>query len=198
VPELRRRDPAPGAEREGGGGGGKDERVFEGTVRCLRCGSTRHDTLRESLPTKVPIIVSWLDRSERAEFEVAPREVVRVGDRFDLPEGRVEVTSIEASGRRVEAAEGREIRTLWGKRVDKVVVKFSINRGTRTIPASLMAIPEEEFAVGDMVEVGKDKVVIHRIMKKGGALLREGSARAEEISRVYAKALRHGGLGTGD
>jgi uncharacterized Zn finger protein len=165
------------------------EIVLEGVVRCLKCGFTRKETYREWVARAVPLIVSHRGSSRRSALEVFPREVVRVGDRFELDGIRVEITSIEAGGRRVEEAPAEEIDTLWSKRVDRVQVKFSLSKGRRTISYSLDALPDEEFQVGDVVELGKEKGVIHRIKSTRG-LLREGAARAEEIRRVYCKSLR--------
>ncbi len=173
--------------------GGRGERVFEGTVRCSRCGTVHAAVLREAEPRVVEVVVSWMGRSRRAQVELGPEEIVKVGDRLELEGNRVEVTAIEEpGGRRVGASLGKNISTLWSKEVNRVRVRFSINRGNRTVAQSLLAVPEEEFGVGDVVEVGRDRVLVHRIMKTTGALLKEGRARAEEITRVYGRALRHG------
>ncbi|MFQ5838003.1 MAG: HVO_0476 family zinc finger protein [Thermoplasmata archaeon] len=163
--------------------------VLEATVRCLRCGFTRRETYREWAAQKVPLIVSHGDSSRRTELEVFPKEVVRVGDRHLVGDLMVEVTSIEAGGKRMREAPAEEIDALWSKRVDRVQVKFSLSKGRRTISYSMEVLPDEEFEIGDLVEFGRDRGVIHRIRTTHG-LLKEGAARAEEIRRVYCKGLR--------
>lgn len=165
------------------------EIVLEGLVRCLRCGYTRRETYREWAPRELPIIVSYKGSAHRARVEIMPPELVRVGDRMEVEGNRVEITAIESKGRRLEEAPASEVDVLWSKRVDRVPVKFSLNKGRETLSFTLEALPDEEFEVGEVVDLGRERGVIHRLKTKRG-LLREGAARAEEITRVYCKAVR--------
>jgi uncharacterized Zn finger protein len=169
--------------------GGHDEIVFEGVVKCSRCGEVRSVVNREPKPIDVPIIISWLDRSERTTLEFAPDEEVRVGDQLDLGDNRLRVTAIETADQRVEAAKARDVATLWAKRTDRVRVKFSVNKGNRTVPTEVLAAPDEEFEVGDIVDLGKDRAVVHHIRTRYRTL-REGRIRADEIVRMYGRAVR--------
>src|SRR2546428_5923798 len=56
--------------------GGKDEIVFEGTVKCPNCGRVSTVVTREPKPIEIPLIVSWLDKSERTSLEFSPEENV--------------------------------------------------------------------------------------------------------------------------
>ncbi len=167
------------------------EIVLEGVVRCMKCGFTRHETYREWVARTVPLIVSYRETSQRTDIELFPGEMVTVGDRLDVRDTRVEITAIEVQGRRVERAVAEEIEVIWSKRVDRVQVKFSVNRGGKTLPYSLEVPPDEEFEVGDIVDLGKERAVVHRISTTRG-LVREGVAAAEEIRRVYCKGIKHG------
>ena len=169
--------------------GGHDEIVFEGVVKCSRCGEVRSVTNREPKPVVVPIVISWLDRSERTTLEFAPDEEIGVGEQLDLGDNRLQVTSIEIGGRRVEAAKARDIDTLWAKRTDRVRVKFSVNKGNRTVPCEVLAAPDEEFEVGEIVDLGKDRAVVHHIRTRYRTL-REGRIRADEIVRMYGRSVR--------
>ncbi len=167
---------------------GKDI-VLEGVVRCLRCGYTRRETYREGAVREVPLIVSHRESSERTTLALSPEETVNVRDRFDIEGGMVEVTAIEVEGRRPTQALAKEIDTLWSKRVDRVEVKFSLNKGRKTLSYSLEVPPDEEFEVGSLVDLGRERGVIHRLKTSRG-LLKEGRAAAEEIKRVYCKGVR--------
>ncbi len=168
---------------------GKDALVFQGTVKCGNCGRVRSVTVREDRPVGVPIVVSTGQESERSEIEFSPDELVSVGDRLDHEGHHVEITAIEVGERRVPAAKAANVRTLWAKQRDHVRVKFSVNKGNRTVPHELKAAPDEEFEVGDIVDLGRERAVIHRI-HAGGRTLRRGSARAEDIVRMYGKVVR--------
>ncbi|OGS47940.1 MAG: hypothetical protein A3K68_07740 [Euryarchaeota archaeon RBG_16_68_13] len=169
--------------------GGKADLVFEGVVKCTKCGTVRSVVQREPRPIEVPLIVSWLETSERMSMEFAPAEVVEVGEELELGEGRIEVTAIESAGARVPAAEAKDISTVWAKRIDRVRVKFSVNKGNRTVAHDVLAAPDEEFEVGGIVDLGRDRALIHHIRTRYRTL-REGSVRADEIVRMYGRVVR--------
>lgn len=163
--------------------------ILDALVRCLSCGQTRRETIRESKPLSVPIIVSQRESSEKSIIELDPKLIVKKGDRFLLNGRQITITGIEEKGRRPEEAVSACIDTLWAKSVDKVVVKFSISRAGRTIRREIEASPDEEFYTGDIVEFGRTKAAIHRIKVKNH-VIRNGKARAEDIVRIYATPIR--------
>jgi uncharacterized Zn finger protein len=168
---------------------GKNASVLDSTVKCRACGQVHHAVMKGEKPVSVPVIVSWLTESTRTSIVLGPDEVVSVDDEIMCGELPVLVTSIESKGARVELAKAGEIETIWGKRFDKVKVPFSINHHGKTYSEHLIVSPDEEFFIGDLVEVGKRDVVIHTI-KIESRSLRKGSALAREIVRVYANIVR--------
>jgi uncharacterized Zn finger protein len=169
--------------------GGKDEIVFEGVVRCSKCDAVSNVVTREPKPISVPLILSWLDRSEKTSLEFSPEEDVRVGQELDLGDVRLEITAIEAGGRRVKDAKAKAAETVWAKRVDQVRVKFSVNKGNRTVPHEVLASADEEFEIGEIVDLGKDRAVVHHI-RTPLRTLRQGRVRADEIVRMYGRVVR--------
>lgn len=165
------------------------EIVFEGVVRCVRCGYTRRETHREWAHVAVPLIVSEQEASHRTELDLPPKEVVHVGDRFPTERGLVEITAVEAGDRRPREGRVEEVDALWSKLVDQAEVKVSLNKGRKTLAHTLEVPPDEEFAVGDLLDLGRDQGVIHQIKTERGTL-RRGSARAEDIRRVYCRTVR--------
>jgi uncharacterized Zn finger protein len=169
--------------------GGKDEIVFEGVVRCSKCDTVSNIVTREPKPISVPLILSWLDRSEKTSLEFSPEEDVRVGQELDLGDTRIAITAIEAGGRRVKDAKAKASDTVWAKRVDQVRVKFSVNKGNRTVPHEVLAAADEEFEIGEIVDLGKDRAVVHHI-RTPLRTLRQGRVRADEIVRMYGRVVR--------
>jgi uncharacterized Zn finger protein len=169
--------------------GGKDEIVFEGVVRCSKCDTVSNIVTREPKPISVPLILSWLDRSEKTSLEFSPEEDVRVGQELDLGDTRIAITAIEVSGRRVKDAKAKASDTIWAKRVDQVRVKFSVNKGNRTVPHEVLAAADEEFEIGEIVDLGKDRAVVHHI-RTPLRTLRQGRVRADEIVRMYGRVVR--------
>lgn len=167
----------------------KKDIVFEGLVRCSKCGYTRKEIVRERKPIPVPFVISWGATSQTDLIEMDPDFVMSVGDRFPFKEWELEITSIEKNGKRLNKCRASETGTVWAKRVDQVVVKFSLNKGARTTSHEIVAARDEEFFVDDMLEIGRHKAVIRKIKTKKG-IIRRGKARAEEISRIYANIVR--------
>ncbi len=169
--------------------GGTDEVVFEGVVKCSHCGSVSNVVTREPKPIQVPIILSWLEHSERTSLEFSPEEAVSVGQELDLGDTRIAITAIESAGRRVAGAKAKGVATIWAKRVDQVRVKFSVNKGNRTVPHEVLAARDEEFEVGEIVDLGKDRAVVHHIRTRLRTI-RLGRVRADEIVRMYGRIVR--------
>jgi len=168
---------------------GRDEVVFEGVVKCSACGSVRNIVTREPKPIDVPLVVSWMAKSVRQTVEMGPDEEVRVGEELPLEDGRARITAVESKGKRVQAAKASEVDTIWAKRADKVWVAFSVNMGNRTVARRVLAAPDEEFEVGDIVDLGKERVLVHRI-RVAHRTLSFGSATADDIVRVYGRVVR--------
>ncbi len=168
---------------------GRDEVVFEGVVKCSRCGQTRSVVTREPRPIQVPVIASFLERSEKTSLEFSPEEPVELGQEFELGDMRLRITAIEVRGRRMEGALAKEVTTLWAKRTDQLRVKFSVNMGNRTVPHDVLAAPDEEFEVGEIVDLGKARAVVHHI-RTAKRTVHDGRVRAEEIVRMYGRVVR--------
>jgi uncharacterized Zn finger protein len=169
--------------------GGKAQTVFDSTVRCRECSHVHHITLKEEKPVEVPLIISWVKDSSKTALSLGHDEVVCVGEEVMCGDTPVVITSIESKGARVKKAKAADINTIWGKKFDKVRVLFSINHQGRTYSEAMLAIPDEEFCIGDILTVGKRNVVIHTI-KLEDKTLKTGAARARDIVRIYGNIVR--------
>lgn len=176
--------------------GGKSVSVLDSTVKCRDCGHVHHVTVKTAKPVEVPVVVSWLQESSRSKVVLGPDEVLSVGDEVMCGEIPTLVTSIESNGARVKSSKASKIDTVWAKRFDKLKVPFSVNNHGRTFSDFVMAVPDEEFFIGDIMELDKKPVVIHSIRIKERTI-RTGSALARDIVRVYGavvrKTFQHGG-----
>ncbi|HKW43987.1 MAG TPA: HVO_0476 family zinc finger protein, partial [Thermoplasmata archaeon] len=136
-----------------------------------------------------PLVVSWLEKSEKTSLEFSPDEDVSVGEELDLGDSRIQITAIESGGRRVPGAKAKDAATLWAKRIDQVRVKFSVNKGNRTVPHEVLAAPDEEFEVGEIVDLGRERAVVHHVRTRLRTVTR-GRVRADEIVRMYGRVVR--------
>jgi len=169
--------------------GGKTQTVLDSTVRCRECGQVHHAIMKAEKPISLPVIISWLEKSERSSITLGPDEALSVDDEVMCGDNPVLVTSIESNGARVSKAKAREIQTVWGKKFDKVRVPVSVSHLGKSYPEHILAVPDEEFFIGDILEVGKREVVIHAIKIKDKSL-RTGGAAARDIVRMYASIVR--------
>ncbi len=165
------------------------EITIDGTVRCDECGHTRHKTIREKTAIDVPVIISWKKETNKSSISLLPEEWVHVDDELLIDGGRTKVTAIETEQRRVSSAKAEDIITIWTKKYDKTLVKVAVHKGRNTISRTLEVPPEEEFYVNDPIQVGRYDAVIQRIKTTKGVVKR-GSAKADDISRIYVKIIR--------
>ncbi|NJE55482.1 HVO_0476 family zinc finger protein [Thermococcus sp. 21S9] len=157
------------------------ERGRELTLRCNECGNVWHVTLPKLI--KVPLIVSKHERSFKSEAELPEGEEIRVGDIVETEEDEVRITGIELEGgKRVSRAKVGEIVTLWGESLTyPKVIKVSVYMPKGLTQSFRVKVPrDEEFAVGEVVEVGGYTFKIEKI-KTERKMLHHGKARADEI-----------------
>ena len=164
--------------------------ALEVNVRCRECGLTSERTIKEAERKRLPVVVSEGSESRRTGLEIEVDEVLCIGDELLVDGIPVQIRAIEVGHeKRVEVAPVADIETLWTVRFDRIRVKFSMNLGARTKTSEEVAAPDEEFTIGEMVEVAGVPAVIHRIKSKD-RLVRKGSVEARDIVRVYCRAVR--------
>jgi len=185
--------PACGAETAheilGGRVVGKRQIVLKSSVRCCECGHVHAVEIAEEMPMGVPIVVSWMEESARSSIPLPPSEEVKVGDELYHDGHRIIVTSLETKGDRRDGAKAKDIVTIWAKRFDKVWVKISLDRHGKVYSKEILAIPEEEFEIGDVIEIEGNCAAITSIRLEGRTI-HKGSVAARDIVRVYSKGIR--------
>lgn len=165
-----------------------EEIVIDGVVKCKDCGHTRKKTIREKTAIDVPLIISWKKETWKTSVSLLPDEWVHMDDELMVDDNRTKITSIETKERREVSAKAEDITTIWTKKFDRSLVKVAIHKGHNTISQTLEVPPEEVFYVGDPIQVGRHDAVIYRIKTTSG-ILKKGSAKAEEITRIFAKMI---------
>ncbi len=161
----------------------------EYTLKCKNCGYTYKKFFEDEKMVDLKVIWSWRDRSEVKRITKLEEDVLSLGDEIRVDGINSQITAIESGGRRVKSAKVKDIDTVWAKRFDKVIVKVSVNRGSKTASYEIVAHPDEEFYIGDILDLERSHAVIHKIKTKERFLLK-GGARARDIVRIYAKEIR--------
>ena len=159
-----------------------------GTFRCTECGRVFSDTIWIPKALKVKVLFSDGDVTETIETELMSNEILSVGDEFYLEdERRVCITNIESDdGKKGKAFQADRIKALWVKQFDILSVKVSVNDGQKTYSVRTEAEPDDEFVTGSILSFEGFDALVHAIKTKD-RLIKNGSAEAREITRIYGK-----------
>jgi uncharacterized Zn finger protein len=168
---------------------GKKQLVLKSSVRCCECGHVHAVELVEEMPIEVPIVVSWMEESTKSRITLNPSEEVKVDDELYFNDHRILITSIEVNGVRKTRAKAKDVSNIWAKQFDKIWIKISLDRHGKVYSKDILAVPEEEFIIGDVVDIEGTSAAITSI-RIGTHTIHSGSAIARDIVRVYTKAIR--------
>ena len=166
--------------------GEKKQLTLEALVKCSQCGHRYNTVIKEEKPVTIPLIVSEGADSKKDSIKLASAETVERGTEYQLDRGTIKITGIETKRGRVDSAQARDIATLWAKKFDRLKIRVSINKGSKTFSRVIWAVPDEEICVGDIIRIKGDSVAIHSI-KTERRHIKKGSAEARDIVRLYAK-----------
>ncbi|MDI6897090.1 HVO_0476 family zinc finger protein [Methanocella conradii] len=165
-------------------------------LKCNNCGFIHRLPSKKRKAVKLKVIVSRQDVSSVQEIEVNEDEELHVGDEFVVDVGEevsgVRVQSLELkTGGRAESAKAGDVRAVWARAIDEVVVKIAVQRREKTESVDYKVNGDYEFTVGDILKVKGHEVRVSAIkVRDGGLYKREGkSARAKDIRRIYSKIL---------
>ncbi len=168
---------------------GEKKTVLEALVKCSQCDYVHPDVIRGEITVSIPLILSEQERSQKTEMEFPEKEIIKVNSEFQLKRNIIKIASIEVGNKRVSEAQANEITTLWAKKFDRIKLKISINKGSKTLNRTIWAVPDEEFFIGDVMRIKGLNLAIHAIKTKDKKV-KKGSVAARDIIRLYAKAVR--------
>jgi len=165
--------------------GRKDE-----LLQCQECKSVHKEKkIRNSL---VRVIVS--KGKESVNTRAVLSGMIRKDDEIVIDDEEtgeaylVKITSIEVGDKRQDEGKAEDIKTIWARAIDEAIVKFAISHRETTESVSMRVPGEQEFIIGDKVEVNNRKLKIVRIkIRDGGFKSRKGVAvKAKYVKRIYA------------
>ncbi len=164
---------------------------FSGTVQCQTCKGVHHVEIPADKPCMVPMVLSEGENSRKVKIQFGREEGIITNDEVFFEDHNILITSIESGGKRVKRGLARDISMLWAVVFDTVKVKVAIVKGSTTASEVVEAAPDEEFAVGDLLEFGRKKVMITKIKTTRKMVYREGRpVEARDIRRLYTRIAR--------
>ncbi len=158
-------------------------------LKCKNCGYTYSKIIKDDKMIDIKTITSSKDKSTVQKYTTFEDDILSVGEEIKVNGVNSIITAIDTKEKRVSKAVAKDIKTLWVKRFDKIIIKISVNRGEKTIPSEIVATPDEEFYIGDILDINGAHAVIHKIKTKE-RFVHRGGAAAREIVRIYAKEIR--------
>jgi uncharacterized Zn finger protein len=140
----------------------------------------------------VRVIVSKGEKSIHARAVLSG--MIRKGDELVIDDettgeaSLAQVTSLEVGDKRKESAAAEEIKTIWARGIDEVLVKIAVSHRETTESIEMRVPGEREFVIGEKVKVNNRELKIIRIKIRDGCFKsRKGFAvKAKDIRRIYA------------
>lgn len=168
-------------------------KVLKSTMlQCEECGEVHSERAQKKVPVRV--IVSIGDKSVRMRSMLSG--VIRAGEELvvdDETSGEaypVQVSSIEVGDKRKDSAPVDEIKTIWARAIDEVVVKIAISHRQTTESIEMKVPGDREFVIGENIRIDSRELKIIRIkIRESGFKSRKGVAiKASDIKRLYAES----------
>ncbi len=168
--------------------------ILKGTkdmlLQCEECNSVHKE--RKTKNALVRVIVSKGDKSIHTRAMLSG--TIRTGDELIIDDEQtgeaalVRVTSLEVGVKRTDFAKAEDIKTIWARAIDEVIVKIAISHRETTESIELRVPGDREFVIGEKVLVNNRELKIIRIkIRDGGFKSRKGVAiKAKDIKRIYA------------
>ncbi|MBO5669611.1 MAG: hypothetical protein J6R75_04525 [Candidatus Methanomethylophilaceae archaeon] len=161
---------------------------LECTLKCTECGRTFATTIPLPKIIKMQVVISDGPVSERTVTEIEEDDIIAVEDEFFLEDGRrLRVCSIELPGdKRVKKSKASKVKMLWCQQFDNLTIKVTINNDRVSYSRRIPALPDDEFVIGNRLELEDMDCFIHAI-KTREKLIQHGQAEARDIIRIYGK-----------
>ena len=170
-------------------------------VRCLECGKVHSSKIKTPKTSVLKVIVSKMDISRTYKIKLNSEIVLRVDDEMIVDDEEADVvfpimiTALDARENRVKVAKAEDIKTIWGRYIDEVTVKFSAQSGTEKTEVIEKCVPGDyEFIVGAEEIVGNTHLFINKIKVKDGEFRskRGDIVLAKYIKRIFARKKGNG------
>lgn len=168
----------------------KKKFIEEYLLRCEDCGHVFKDVISLRKPQPYRLIISEQDKSHKTTIDLSPSDELEKGDVLLSEFGQIEVTSIEVGDTRVNKAKIEDIDTIWANSIEiPARIGFSVDLHGEVDSYKLDLERDFEIAPGDVVKI-EDRIVKVHVVKTQERKLTSGFAKANVISRVYAKPVR--------
>ena len=168
---------------------GRTARAVTGVARCRECRWTHPFVSSHDVPAKVELVVSTGSSSRRTSVELAPTELLQVGERFPGTGPAAVVRKIDLrDGTSASVSRARDARTVWAVVEGPRIVRVAVLDGSRSTTERIAAGEGLRLGVGDALRLPGGPVTIVALRARGRTWRRPGDAfAAEEVGVVYGR-----------
>ncbi len=164
--------------------------AHEVLVKCEECGAVHKEKINRNVPVRV--IVSRGEKS--IHMSALLSGIINRGDELVVDDENtgeaynVQVISIEVGDKRKDSSRAEDIKTVWARAIDFVVVKIAISHRETTESIEMRVPGDREFIIGEKIDVdGRGLKIIRLKIRDDGFKSRKGiSVKASDIKRIYA------------
>jgi uncharacterized Zn finger protein len=165
-------------------------------LKCEQCGFIHRLPHEKKKVVQLRVVVSRGGESSTRQLDVDEDEMLHAGDEFVIDVGEdvsgVRIHSLELhTGGRSEQAMAKNVRTIWARAIDEVVVKIAVQHLGETQSLDYKINGDYEFTIGDLMKLKGYEVRISSIkVREGGIFRRTGKAiKAKDVRRIYSKII---------
>jgi len=169
----------------------KNKEKTELLLKCNDCDSVFKDSITESNPISIRLIISEQDNSKKTSIDIYPDERLANDDILLSDLGKVKITSLETDGgKRVEKAIANEVSTIWASSLEiPARVGVSVDLSGKVDSFKVDVDRDFEFATEDFVKIAEYVIRIN-VIKTQERKTRKGFAKAEVTQRIYGRPVR--------
>lgn len=167
----------------------KKKLINDYLLKCNECEHVFKDRITQSNPIPCRIIISENENSIKSIIDLYPDEVLNKDDILLTDEGQVKVKSIETKEKRVNSCIVKDIKTIWASSLE-IPARFglSIDFKGNVISYKIDINRDFEISTNDIIKI-EDYILKVHIIKTDTRKITTGSAKAEDIKRVYTRLI---------
>jgi len=159
-------------------------------LRCRKCGNIREVKRNVKKFIDVPVVFSDGADSIKASVKLPEDEIIAVGEEIIIDGYNSIITGIETiDAKRKNSDITSNIRTLWTRKFEENQFNIKIKKKDRHVFKKISAVVDEEFEIGDIIEVERNPVVITSIKLNDGTIIKKGIVQSRYIKQIFSRAV---------
>ena len=168
----------------------RKKQINDYLLKCKECEHVFKDRVTQHKAIPCRLIVSENEKSTKTTVDLYPDERLKVGDVLLIDKGQVKIKAIENNEKRVSSEIVSEIKTIWASSLE-IPARFGLSIDFHGKVKSYKLDVDRDFEIGtnDIIKIDNYILKVH-IIKTDTKKITTGSAKADNIKRVYTKTIK--------